>query len=105
MIDQNAIAIVATMITGIGGGIALVAWTENQGKRTEQRENTQPCTECKGETTTQCNVCNGSTKDPLDESKPCSYCEGVGNIKCFNCSGSGIQPRFLDRLSPEDFMD
>ncbi|PXF46861.1 Protein disulfide-isomerase LQY1, chloroplastic [Gracilariopsis chorda] len=105
MIEQSTIAIIATMLAGMGGGIALVAWTESQGKRTELRENTQPCAECQGETTTVCNVCNGSKQDPLDDSKSCTYCDGKGRIKCFNCAGSGIQPRFLDRLSPDDFMD
>lgn len=98
MIEQNTLVAVATILVGTGGGIALVAWTEKQGKRTDQRQNLQPCVECKGNTTVICNVCNGSEKDPLDNSKPCSYCEGKGDLKCFNCAGSGVQPRFLDRL-------
>lgn len=105
MLDQTTVVAVATVVLGVGGGIGLVAWTEAQGRRTEARENVQPCAECRGETTTPCNVCNSSGKDPLDQTKTCTYCEGNGNIKCFNCAGSGIQPRFLDRLSPDDFMD
>ena len=101
MIDQQTVTIIATMLAGIGGGIALVAWTENQGKRTDQRVNLQPCVECKGETTTKCNVCNGTAKDPLDAAKACSYCDGRGANKCFNCAGSGLQPRYLDRYGTE----
>lgn len=97
MIEQNTIMIVTTMLAGIGGGIGLVAWTENQGKQTGERKNTQSCTECRGETTITCNVCNGSKTSPMDAEKVCSYCDGRGRITCFNCSGSGIQPRFLDR--------
>ena len=105
MLEQATLVAAATVLLGVGGGIGLVAWTERQGKRTETRANAQPCTECRGETTTPCNVCNASGKDPLDPTKTCSYCDGKALIKCFNCAGSGVQPRFLDRLSPEDFMD
>jgi len=35
----------------------------------------------------------------------CIVCDGRGVIICDNCQGTGIQPRFLDRYSPEDFMD
>ena len=28
-----------------------------------------------------------------------------GVIVCDNCQGTGIQPRFLERYSPDDFMD
>lgn len=133
MVEQSTLVAVATIIAGVGGGIGLVAWTEQQGKRTEERENIQLCTECSGDTTVVCNVCTGSCKDTLDNSKTCSYCDGRGIIKCFNCAGSGFQPRFLDRyvfsfsprrglllrvallrvltflfrirLSPDDFMD
>ena len=104
MIEQNTLVAVATILVGTGGGIALVAWTEKQGKRTDQRQNLQPCVECKGETTVVCNVCNGTIKDPIDNSKVCSYCEGKGNLKCFNCAGSGVQPRFLDRFVIHFFL-
>lgn len=97
--DQNSVLAVLAAAAGVIGGIGLVAWTESQGERTEQRQNTQPCVECKGSTTTTCTVCAGTAKNPLDSSKPCSYCDGAGSIKCFNCSGSGIQPRYLDRYA------
>ena len=35
----------------------------------------------------------------------CSNCEGRGIVICDNCQGTGIQPRFLERYSPDDFMD
>lgn len=105
MLEQNTILAVITILAGVGGGIGLVAWTETQGKRTEERENVQPCTECKGEKSTACNVCKGTCKDPIDPELACSYCDAMGSLSCFNCGGSGIQPRFLDRLSPDDFMD
>lgn len=97
MVDQSVVLGVLVGLAGVGGGIALVAWTEDQGKRTSLRQNTQPCVDCRGETTNVCSVCNGSRQNPLDPDQPCSYCDGTGSIKCFNCKGTGIQPRFLDR--------
>ena len=35
----------------------------------------------------------------------CQACDGRGVIVCQNCQGTGIQPRFLERYSPDDFMD
>ena len=35
----------------------------------------------------------------------CQNCDGRGVIVCQNCEGTGIQPRFLERFSPDDFMD
>jgi len=35
----------------------------------------------------------------------CSNCDGRGVVVCDNCQGTGIQPRFLERFSPDDFMD
>lgn len=105
MIEQNTLVAVGTMLCGVGGGIGLVAWTEGQGKRTEERVNVQTCVECKGVKTVVCNVCLGSGVDNLNPDKVCGYCDGEGRITCFNCNGTGIQPRFLDRLSPDDFMD
>lgn len=35
----------------------------------------------------------------------CQSCEGRGVVVCDNCEGTGIQPRFLERYSPDDFMD
>ena len=97
MLEQNTLVAVATMFAGIGGGVGLVAWTEQQGARTITRPNTQVCTACLGEKVVVCTVCGGSGKDPLDENEVCSYCDGEGTVTCFNCGGTGIQPRFLDR--------
>lgn len=109
MLEQNTVLAVGAALLGIGGGIGLVAFTERQGQRTEKRENTRPCVECKGETRVTCNVCNGSGKDPLGDKDPtrngpCSYCEGAKTIKCFNCAGTGVQPRFLDRCVLSRFL-
>jgi hypothetical protein len=35
----------------------------------------------------------------------CTLCDGKGVVICDNCEGTGIQPRFLERYSPDDFMD
>jgi hypothetical protein len=35
----------------------------------------------------------------------CQNCDGRGVIVCDNCQGTGLQPRFLERYSPDDFMD
>lgn len=102
MLEQNTILAVGTACLGIGGGVALLAFTEQQGERGDSRGNMQLCVECQGEQRVTCNVCKGSGKDPLSDrdptrTGPCSYCEGLKTIKCFNCAGTGIQPRFLDR--------
>mmetsp|Transcript_1397 Transcript_1397/g.2538 ORF Transcript_1397/g.2538 Transcript_1397/m.2538 type:complete len:162 (-) Transcript_1397:26-511(-) len=106
-IDQNTVIAIASSVLGVFGGIGLVAWTETQGKRTETRENLQPCVECRGAKMVPCNICKGTGTDPVFKSQeePCAYCDGKGTTSCDNCTGTGIQPRFLDRLSPEDFMD
>mmetsp|Transcript_41144 Transcript_41144/g.90328 ORF Transcript_41144/g.90328 Transcript_41144/m.90328 type:complete len:194 (+) Transcript_41144:107-688(+) len=149
-IDMNTVAGVAAGLLGVGGGVALIAFTENAGKANEQRANAQPCVECKGEKVVTCTICDGSGVDPLatlvqgvreatGEAKPanvvtvedwdsgpkqvimyeeilsaypvkatenvCSNCDGRGVVVCDNCQGTGIQPRFLERFSPDDFMD
>ncbi|KAA8493029.1 Protein SPA, chloroplastic [Porphyridium purpureum] len=107
VVDTNTVIAVVTALLGVGGGIGLVAWTENQGLRTEQRVNDQPCFDCKGSKQVTCGICKGNGLDPVFKSQeePCSFCEGKGAVECDNCNGTGIQPRFLDRLSPDDFMD
>lgn len=107
MVDSNTVIAIVTALLGVGGGIGLVAWTENQGLRTEQRVNDQPCFDCKGSKQVSCGICKGTGLDPVfkSQNEPCSFCEGKGFVTCDNCNGTGIQPRFLDRLSPDDFMD
>jgi hypothetical protein len=133
-IDSTTLLAVAVSVLGVGGGVGLLMFYERQGVATGERVNTQPCTECRGETLVTCTVCGGDGKNPLSRrpadgeaetegnaparavasadslpgrapSDACSYCGGEGKVRCFNCAGSGIQPRFLDRLSPDDFMD
>jgi len=46
------------------------------------------------------------SKYPIKATKNvCDTCGGRGVVVCDNCQGSGIQPRFLERYSPDDFMD
>lgn len=106
-VEQNTIIAVGTALLGTLGGVGLLVWTEEQGKRNEVRENNQECFECKGAKQIACSICGGTGLDPVfksDEEK-CAYCDGTGTVDCSNCNATGIQPRFLDRFSPDDFMD
>jgi len=148
-VDMNTVIAVGTLVASTGGGIALIAFTENAGKRNEASTNAQPCVECKGAQVTTCTICQGSGTDPYaklvagvremageaDDGKiivedwasgpkavvmyeeilaryppkvsvdVCEACNGRGVVVCDNCQGTGIQPRFLERYSPDDFMD
>lgn len=152
-VDMSTIVGVGAALFGVGGGIGLIAFTENAGKRNEESENLQPCVECKTEKVVKCTICNGTGADqfaslvsgvremageegaapsastvmvddwaagPMEvvafkdilEKYPvkatentCLSCDGRGVIVCDNCQGTGIQPRFLERYSPDDFMD
>ncbi|KAJ8905459.1 hypothetical protein NDN08_001966 [Rhodosorus marinus] len=106
-VDQSTLLAAGTALFGTMGGIGLLVFTEEQGKRNEVRPNTQPCVECLGDGSVTCNICGGNGIDPVfkNADENCQYCNGKGVSECTNCIGSGIQPRFLDRLSPEDFMD
>jgi len=152
MLDMQAFGVAAALLAGIGGGIGVIAATENAGVRNEERENTQPCFECNGKRVVDCAICKGEGRDqfaslvkgvqeavgeeetksntvivddwaagpreeeifgdildkyPVKVTGPdqCIVCDGRGVIVCDNCEGTGIQPRFLDRYSPDDFMD
>ena len=48
---------------GIGGGIGLIAVTENAGKRNDELANDQPCVVCKGVKVVPCTVCQGTGQD------------------------------------------
>lgn len=105
MVDTNTLLAIGASVLGVGGGVGLLVFYEKQGARTDARQNTQPCTECKGVGETVCEICGGSGKNVLKDDGVCSYCETTGKIRCMNCAGRGIQPRFLDRYGPDDFMD
>jgi len=152
MIDTDVLIGAATLIVSVGGGIGLIAFTENAGKANEARENAQPCVECKAVKVVPCTICSGSGEDALASyvagvremageeggaavstvtiddweagsvqvemfadilaayppkvtTNVCMSCDGRGVIVCDNCQGTGIQPRFLERYSPDDFMD
>jgi len=152
-IDSSYLLGGGALFVGLGGGIGLIALTENAGKRNEEADNAQPCVVCKGERVVKCPVCDGTgadqfasyvagvqemagekgdsmaeptvTVDDWDEGPKqvvmfkeilskypvkatenvCVNCDGRGVIVCDNCQGSGFQPRFLERYSPDDFMD
>lgn len=150
-IDMSVVAGAGALIVGLGGGIGLIALTENAGKRNDEETNQQPCVVCGSKQVTDCTVCSGSGVDQyaslvagvraeIGEERPsltkvtvsdwdegertvemykeilerypvkatenqCFSCDGRGVIVCDNCQGSGLQPRFLERYSPDDFMD
>jgi len=152
-IDSNVLIGVGTLVASVGGGIALIAFTENAGKANVERANAQVCVKCKAEKVTTCTICQGTGEDSLAQyvaavreeageqggtitastvqvddweggprqvemyaeilsaypvkvtTNICTSCDGRGVIVCDNCEGSGIQPRFLERYSPDDFMD
>ena len=151
-IDMSTVIGVGAALVGVGGGVGLIAFTENAGKRNDATENAQPCVECKATKVTVCTICKGTGQDQfasyvagvqemageaggVTESKVvvddwdsgpkevvmfkeildqypvkvttnvCQNCDGRGVIVCQNCEGTGIQPRFLERFSPDDFMD
>jgi len=152
MLDMETIGGIAIALAGVGGGIGLIAFTENAGKRNEELESAQPCVVCKGKQVVDCPVCSGTGRDQFaalvagvrdmtgEDAQPsnvvtvddwdsgtkqvemfaeilsryppkvtgegtCINCDGRGVIVCDNCQGTGLQPRFLERYSPDDFMD
>jgi len=156
MVDMSVVAGVLVALAGVGGGIGLIVWTENRGKRNEEFSAQQPCVVCKTRQVVDCTICKGTGRDEfaslvagvkqaageqavgeeedkgmvviddwdlgevkvemykniLDKfpirvtgSEQCDACDGRGVVVCDNCEGTGIQPRFLERYSPDDFMD
>ena len=154
MIDMEVVIGVGVTLLGVGGGVGLIAFTENAGKRNDVTANQQVCVKCKGEKVIECSLCKGTGTDPFADlvrgvqemagdvpppppggdkvkvddwdagekevvmfedilanypvkatEKVCSLCSGRGVVVCDNCDGTGIQPRYLERYSPDDFMD
>ena len=97
MVDSNTIVVAASAVLGTMGGVALLAFTEQQGARSDARVRTEVCVVCKGDRVIVCSVCKGTGRDVLNEELPCKFCDAEKYITCYNCKGSGIQPRFLDR--------
>ena len=154
MIDMEVVIGVGVTLLGVGGGVGLIAFTENAGKRNEEVANNQPCVDCTGEKVIVCSLCKGTGTDPFADlvrgvqemsgdvpppppgeakvvvddwdvgekevvmfedilanypvkatEKICALCSGKGVVVCDSCEGTGIQKRFLERFSPDDFMD
>jgi len=61
--DGSVIAGAGALLVGLGGGVALIAFTENAGKRNDAVENAQPCVVCKAEKVTPCTICQGTGED------------------------------------------
>jgi len=149
-LDGNTLLAIGAGVFGLGGGVGLIALTEQAGKRNEATDNAQPCVVCKGKQVVMCTICQGTGEDqyaslvagvkeavgeeitgqkvlvedwadgpkevvmyeeilskyPVKATKNvCDTCGGKGVVVCDNCQGTGIQPRFLERYSPDDFMD
>ena len=62
MLDFDANTLIAglALFGGLGGGIALISFTDNAGKRNEAVENAQPCVVCNTEKVVPCTICQGS---------------------------------------------
>eukprot|EP00871_Galdieria_phlegrea_P004746 jgi/Galph1/5272/GphlegSOOS_G3935.1 len=107
VVDASVTQGIVISVLGVCAGIGFLIWVERQGDRSQQRTNSQPCVVCNGNKRIACAICKGTGKNVvakrLDE--VCYICKGAGKVTCNNCAGSGIQPRYLDRYSPEDFMD
>ena len=108
MLDMETIIGVGVTLAGVGGGIGLIVLTENAGKRNDDVSNQQVCVVDDWDAGEKEVVMFSDilADYPVKASdQPCQRCAGRGVNVCDNCDGSGIQPRFLERYSPDDFMD
>ena len=65
MIDMEVVIGVGVTLLGVGGGVGLIAFTENAGKRNEEVANNQVCVDCTGEKVIVCSLCKGTGTDPF----------------------------------------
>ena len=91
MVDMDTIISVAVLLGSAGGGVALIAFTENAGKR--EAENAQPCVVCKGELVVPCTLCKGTGTDP--------FADLVAGVK--EMSGDAVNPEGGDRVVIDDW--
>ena len=61
--DMSTVLGLGAAFVGIGGGIGLIAVTENAGKRNDELANDQPCVVCKAVKVVPCTVCQGTGQD------------------------------------------
>ena len=91
MVDMDTIISVAVLLGSAGGGVALIAFTENAGKR--EAENAQPCVVCKAEMVVPCTLCRGTGTDP--------FADLVAGVK--EMSGDAVTPDGGDRVVIDDW--
>ena len=63
MVDMETLIGVGILLGSIGGGVALISFTEGAGKR--DAANAQTCVDCQGEKTVICTLCQGTGVDPF----------------------------------------
>ncbi|KAK4533209.1 hypothetical protein CCYA_CCYA16G4091 [Cyanidiococcus yangmingshanensis] len=104
--DNGTLAAIVVGAVGVFVGVGILAFTEAQGERGKARGRTEPCVDCLGNGQVACGYCQGRGKLGFGQyEQDCSYCKGRGMVACLNCGGTGLQPRYLDRIRPEDLMD
>lgn len=64
-VDMNTIIAGGVLLGSTVGGVALVQFAENAGKRNEASELQQTCVVCKTRKVVDCTICKGTGADPL----------------------------------------